>query len=62
MQITQKLRDDMMCLYGSLTAICFPLNWSTNESTNHAYYDLIDNIREQYVSILKRLYSDFDDD
>ena len=59
--IDQKLRDDMLALYGMFNAISLPLVWNaTNES--QAYYDLIDNMLEQYKSILSRLFKDFDDD
>lgn len=51
----QKLRNDMMFLLGQIDAICFPLMWDKGKSINNqAYYDLLDAIREQYASILKR--------
>lgn len=58
--MNQKLRDDMMALYGQFSAISFPLVWKGEET--QAYYDLIDNMLEQYKSILKRLFEDFEDD
>lgn len=54
----QKLRDDMMCLRGHLASLKFP----TTSEIPTAYYDLTDNIFEQYDSILSRIYSDFKDD
>ena len=57
----QKLRDDMMALYGALNAICFPLIPGKMVHLQ-AHYDLIDNLKEQYTSILERLFEDFDDE
>ncbi len=52
---SHKLRQDMMFLLGQLEAIRFPMMWQSGQETiNQAYYDLLDSIREQYVSILKR--------
>lgn len=51
----EKLRDDMMFLFGQLHAIAFPLILNKGEE-NSAYYDLIDSIIEQYKSVLNRLF------
>lgn len=48
-------RDKAMIILGQLQAIRFPLNGETQ-----AYYDLIDNISDQYVSLLKDFYPEFD--
>lgn len=56
----QRLRDDMLVLYGALSSIQFPFLFKTM-SEAQAYYDLLDNILEQYKSILKRLW-DYDDE
>lgn len=45
-----KLKQDMHILLGQIDAICFPLV----DGYNSSYYDLIDSIKSQYVSILKR--------
>ena len=47
-----KIRQQMVYLLGQLEAICYPLQ--TGDAINQGYYDLIDSIKEQYVSILKR--------
>lgn len=56
MQIeNHKLKQDMIFLLGQLTSLCYPLIWeSENECKNSGYYDLIDSINAQYLSILKR--------
>lgn len=55
MVIDQKLRQDMMFLLGQIDAICFPITCNSNqESLNQAYYDFLDSIKTQYVTILKQ--------
>jgi len=57
-----KLRQDMIFLLGQIEAILFPLMWPNgNEVQNQGYYDLLDSIRNQYVSILKRTIGYEDD-
>lgn len=56
MEIPQQLRHDMLVLLGKLDALSFPLMWqANNEALNQSYYDLVDSIKTQYESILKRL-------
>jgi len=46
----------MLILLGKLEALSFPMMWqANNEALNQSYYDLIDSIKSQYESILKRL-------
>ena len=47
-----KIRQDMVYLLGQIEALCYPLQ--SGEGFNQGYYDLIDSIKEQYVSILKK--------
>ena len=54
MTIDPTLRDDLFRLYGHLQAIAFPLIDSTENHAN-AYYDLINDIIEQYESIMNRV-------
>lgn len=55
-------RDKAMQLLGAIRSIEFPLKWDDrNRAENTAYYDLIDSIVEQYKSLLKELYPDFED-
>ena len=49
-----KLRHDMIYLLGQLDALAFPLIGDSTDLNVLAYYDLIDSIRAQYESILKR--------
>lgn len=53
-------RDKMFLLLGKLEAINFPLLFDDGEVNHQAYYDLIDSIVDDYKSILKELYSDFE--
>lgn len=57
--MNQKLRDDMMMLKGRLEAIGFPLVWESI-TNKQAYYDLIDSINEEYESILRRIFEDYE--
>jgi hypothetical protein len=45
-----KLQQDMFYLLGQIDAACFPMH----VKHNHGYGDLMESIKEQYVSILKR--------
>ncbi len=51
-------RDKMMILLGQFNAIRFPLV-GKNMNDVQAYYDLIDSMEEQYISIIKEIYPDF---
>lgn len=53
----QKLRDNMFRLLGAINAISFPLIWTNNEIYNNtAYYDLLENLVEQYDAILVEMW------
>lgn len=47
----KKLKQDMMIILGMLEAASYPL---CSGDGNSPYYDLIDTIKEQYISIIKR--------
>ena len=54
-------RDKMTFLLGQLESIKYPFIWTT-ELASQAYYDLIDSIVDQYKSIMKDVYPDFEGD
>jgi hypothetical protein len=53
----QKLRDDMMFFYGNLDA----MSWAT-ATNNPIPYDMVEHMKAQYESILKRIFEDFNDE
>lgn len=47
----------MFYLMGQIEAIQFPLMWSDDKQTmSTAYYDLLESIKIQYVSIMRDLW------
>lgn len=52
----QKLRDDMMFFYGNLDALIWACMNDLPISS-----DMIENMKEQYVSFLKQLFEGFEE-
>lgn len=53
----QKTREKMFYLMGQIEAIQFPLMWSDDkQNMSTAYYDLLESMKIQYVSIMRDLW------